>query len=150
MCHNPMGKCMTISAKSSQLLPALCNSGCKIVLSMEVSIQLKKQCPLNCMTNSAGGKKVVSVARQDPPLTIHHHAVHNCRVWKRFGKGYENLSFHTARGIFFKVTTDSNVSRILAHVSSKFTARGLSDIFHRRITYGFPKIEQSNEQVVDK
>ena len=62
-------------------------------------------------------------------------------------KGYENLSFQTALGIFFKVTTDSNVSRILAHVSSKFTARGLSDIFHRRTTDRFPKIQLSNEQV---
>ena len=63
-------------------------------------------------------------------------------------KGYENLSFQTDRGIFFKVTTDSNVSRILAHVSSKFTTRGLSDIFHRRMPYGIAKIQFTGEQVV--
>ena len=83
----------------------------------------------------------------DKTLTL-NQCVHpllraSTRLSYRKGKkvqGYENLSFHTARAIFFSVTTDCNVSRILAHVSSKFTMRGLSDIFHRRTKHGFRKI----------
>ena len=50
--------------------------------------------------------------------------------------GYENRSFHTARGILSNVTTALMVLRILSHVSSKFTRRGRNDIFHRSTRHG--------------
>ena len=73
----------------------------------------------------------------------------NCHRSENQLQGYENRSFHTARAIFFNVTTDCKVSKILAHVSSKFTTRGLSDIFHRRTPHGFAKIDGKEEQAVN-
>ena len=67
---------------------------------------------------------------------------------RKYNQGYANLSLNTARSIFFSVTTDCNVSRILAHLSSKFTMLGLCDIFIVEQSMGSGKCNRKEEQLV--